>query len=255
MAPESIIGVDERELDDAALEALAEAYETPPPPGLRERVVLGARQDAELRRTKAVVTRTRMVGALAAGIALAFVGLLARELQLGREQARDIAALKGQNEQLTEQVAAVAGKSIQLAAQLDEQRRALAGVSEALDAQGSTLRLVTGPRLLTASLAPQKGVTGAGRVMVDAITGETAVVLSGMAPAAAGKTYELWAIRGKKAPEPAGLIAVSAGAGSVMHMPQVPRPTEVTAFAISIEPSAGSTSPTGPIVLVGAVAS
>ena len=255
MAPESIIGVDERELDDAALEALAEAYETPPPPRLRDRVILGARQDAETRRTKALVTRTRMVGAIAAGLALVFAGLLARELRLRADQVGDIAAMKGRNEELTREVSAVAGRNTELASQLEQQGRALAGMREALDAQSEILRLVGGPRVLTAALAPQKGVTGAGRVLVDANTGETAVVLSGLVPAGTGKAYELWAIRGKKAPEPAGLIAVAAGAGSATQMPKVARPTEVTAFAVSIEPSAGSTSPTGPIVLVGAVAS
>ena len=34
-----MIGVDERELDDLALEALAEAYATTPAPGLRQRVL------------------------------------------------------------------------------------------------------------------------------------------------------------------------------------------------------------------------
>jgi anti-sigma-K factor RskA len=38
-------------------------------------------------------------------------------------------------------------------------------------------------------------------------------------------------------------------------MPKVARPHEVTAFAISLEPEGGSTTPTGPIVLVGTVAS
>jgi anti-sigma-K factor RskA len=38
-----------------------------------------------------------------------------------------------------------------------------------------------------------------------------------------------------------------------MRVDAVARATEVTAFAVSIEPIGGSTSPTGPIVLVGAV--
>ena len=41
-----MIGVDERELDDLALEALAEAYATPPTPGLRQRVLGTARAEA-----------------------------------------------------------------------------------------------------------------------------------------------------------------------------------------------------------------
>jgi anti-sigma-K factor RskA len=98
-------------------------------------------------------------------------------------------------------------------------------------------------------------MTGAGRVLVDAASGDAAIVLSGLAPIEEGKAYELWAIRGKKAPEPAGMVAVSDEHGGALRVPSVPRPSEVTAFAVSIEPRGGSTSPTGPIVLVGAVAS
>lgn len=255
MAPESFIGVEEREVDDAALEALAEAYEAAPPPLLRERVIAGARRDAQILNAQTLVRRTRMIGTLAAGVALAFAGLFAREIQLGRERAHEIGAVAVQNVELTHEIASVAAQNAKIAAQLEQQGRALVGLREALDAQAEVLRLVGGPRVLTASLAPQKGVVGAGRVLVDAITGETAIVLSGLAPAAAGKTYELWAIRGKKAPEPAGLITIAGDAGSAVHMPKVLRPAEITAFAVSIEPSAGSASPTGPIVLVGAVAS
>jgi len=36
-------------------------------------------------------------------------------------------------------------------------------------------------------------------------------------------------------------------------MAKLEHPTEITAFAVSIEPAGGSKSPTGPIVLVGPV--
>ena len=246
MTTETPIGIDERELDDAALEALAEAYATPPPEALRARLIGSIERERGAQRAVGYVRRARIVGAIAAAVALVFAGLVAREVQRSREGNVAVAELAQQN-------AALAQQNTALAARIDEQGRTLAGLRDALDAQAQVLRLVGGPRMLTATLAPQKGVTGAGRVLVDATSGDAAIVLSGLAPAAEGKTYELWAIRGKKAPEPAGLIAVADARGGVIRVPSVPRASEVTAFAVSIEPKGGSTSPTGPIVLVGAV--
>ncbi len=255
MAPESTIGIEERELDDAALEALAEAYASPPPAQLRERLMAAARRDGELHRTEALARRTRMVGAIAAAMALVFAGLFAREMVRGRERAGEISVVVAQNVELASQLEQQGRRNLELASQLEQQGRALVGLREALDAQAEVLRLVGAPRVLTASLAPQGGAAGAGRVLVDAATGEAAIVLSGLPPPAAGKAYELWAIRGKKAPEPAGLVSVTSGAGAAVRIPKVERPREVTAFAVSIEPSGGSPAPTGPIVLVGPVAS
>ena len=69
------------------------------------------------------------------------------------------------------------------------------------------------------------------------------------------RTGELWAVRGEAAPEPAGLLT-RIGPDLVMaRMTTLPRPHEVTAFAVSIEPAGGSPkpTPTGPVVLAGAV--
>jgi anti-sigma-K factor RskA len=115
------------------------------------------------------------------------------------------------------------------------------------------LRVLAGPRTLVATLAPTAGQPASGRVVVDASTGEAALVVVGLDAPGEGKTYELWAIRGDRPPAPAGLFA--GGRTAVAQMPRVPDPTSVTAFAVSIEPSGGSTSPTGPIVLAGPVRS
>jgi hypothetical protein len=240
MALEPTIGVEEHDLDDAALEALAEAYATPAPAALRTRILALVDGGDRDRGAAPGVRLARLVGAVAAAIALVCAGLLARELERGRVRTEEIAALDRQNREL--------------AASLDEQGRALAGLREAFDAQAEVLRLVGGPRVLTASLAPQGTTGGAGRVLVDANTGDAAIVLSGLPPAAAGKTYELWAIRGTKAPEPAGLVTVADARGGAIRVPKVARPSEVTAFAVSVEPAGGSPAPTGPVILVGPVA-
>jgi anti-sigma-K factor RskA len=239
MPEDPMIGVEERELDDAALEALAEAYAATPSPGLRERVLSAARGEAEAERARRALPRWRMVGALAATLALVLGGLLARETTLRRQQVAQLEGLAQTNAELT--------------ARLDTQERRLVSLRESLDAQARALRILGGPRTLSASLAPKEGFAGGGRVHVDAETGEGAVVLAGVETLPRDKVYELWALRGDKPPEPAGLLAVGDGKVYVTQVAKLDRPQEVTAFAVSIEPAGGSKSPTGPIVLVGPV--
>jgi anti-sigma-K factor RskA len=240
MAAETDMTTDGHEIDDLALEALAEAYAEPAPAGLRARLLATVELERERRQAAARTTRARVVGAVAAAIALVFAGLFARETQRG--------------ERGNAQIAALAERNNELEARLDELGRTLVGLRETLESQGRVLRLVGGPRILEASLAPQQGSVGAGRVLVDPTNGETAVVVAGLPPAGKGKTYELWAIRGKNAPEPAGLITLVDSDSGAVRVPALPAPRDVTAFAISVEPMGGSAAPTGPIVLVGAVA-
>ena len=240
MAEERLTGVDDPQLDDTALEALAEAYAAPPPARLRARVLAEARRDAAAR-ALAAVARRRLVG-LAAAVAFAAVSgwQFARETRLAATRAGEVVQL--------------AARGRELAARLDEQGRAVATLRESLAAQTEVLRVIGAPRTLSASLAPKEGVAGSARVLVDAASGESVIVVSGLAPAPEGKTYELWALRGDRPPEPAGLFAVGTEGSIARRSARLERPGEVTAFAVSIEPAAGSPAPTGPIVLVGTIA-
>src|SRR5262249_15637257 len=154
MPEEPTIGVEERVLDDLALEALAEAYALTPTSGLRRRVLDGARAEAELQRARRGRTRWRTVGALAATLALVLAGLLAGEGVGRRRQLAELESLARTNAELT--------------ARLDTQERTLAGLRESLDAQARVLRILGGPRTLSASLGPKEGFGGSGRVHVDA---------------------------------------------------------------------------------------
>jgi len=230
MRDDPTIGVEDQALDDLALEAMAEAYATPPSTGLRARLLAAARSEGSSRRA----TRWRMGGAVAAGAALAAAGLFAAS-----QRATELAALKQANTALSERLA--------------EQERTLVGLRVALESQAQVLRVLGGPHTITAALAPKGDVAARGRVVVDPTSGESALLVADLPPAAVGKTYELWAIRGDRPPEPAGLFAVGTERALATRMAHVEHPGEVTAFAVSIEPAAGSTSPTGPIILVGTV--
>lgn len=234
------IGVDERELDDAALEALAAAHATAPPARLRARLLGQVRADAErVAGAQRALARWRVATALAATVALVLGWQLVRQMDRAGRQFDELQAL--------------ARGSAEMTARLTEQERTLAGLRESLAAQAQVLRVLAGPRTVTAALAPTPdGGQATGRVVVDPGSGETAVVLAGLKPPPPGHVYELWAIRGERPPEPAGLLP---GGGGAVSGARVEHPDEVTAFAVSLEPAGGSKTPTGPIVLVGPVAS
>ena len=244
MRDDETIGVDEHPLDDLALEALAEAHATMPPARLRARLLGAVRDEQAVVRTRRALMRWRAVGAIAATVAVVATGLLARERMLNDDQR---AALARQSTALSE----LAQAKDALERRLDDQGKVLVGLRDALDTQAQMLRVLSGPRTLTASLAPNEGYTGSGRVLVDAESGEAHVVVAGLPAPDPGTTYELWAIRAGKAPEPAGLIAVGTTPATAARAARIAAPTDVVAFAVSIEPAAGSTSVTGPIVLVG----
>jgi anti-sigma-K factor RskA len=66
------------------------------------------------------------------------------------------------------------------------------------------------------------------------------------------KAYELWLIPASGAPIPAGVFKPDAHGSAAVVNPPLPAGVEAKAFAITIEPEAGSTTPTMPIVMVGA---
>jgi len=233
-------GVDERALDDAALEALAEAHARKPPAGLDARLRAAAVVDARERRMRSALVRWRIGGSIAAVLAIAFGWMLPRATRLADERGAQLAALAQENASLSERIEA--------------QGRTLAALRTSVESQAGVLRVLAGPTPRVATMEAKLDKRARGRVVVDPASGDAAVLLSGLDASMNGKVYELWAIRGTQPPEPAGLLAVAQDGTVLARVDPVPRAGEVTAFAVSIEPTGGSKSPTGPIVLVGAVA-
>jgi anti-sigma-K factor RskA len=66
------------------------------------------------------------------------------------------------------------------------------------------------------------------------------------------KAYELWLIPAKGAPIPAGVFKPDAHGNANVINPPLPPDTEAKAFAITVEPEAGSSTPTMPIMMMGA---
>lgn len=65
------------------------------------------------------------------------------------------------------------------------------------------------------------------------------------------KVYELWLIPTSGAPIPAGVFKPNAHGSATVVNPPLPVGVEAKAFAITIEPDTGSTTPTMPIVMLG----
>jgi anti-sigma-K factor RskA len=66
------------------------------------------------------------------------------------------------------------------------------------------------------------------------------------------KAYELWLIPSSGAPIPAGVFKPDAHGSATVIEPPLPAGVEAKTFAITIEPEQGSTTPTMPIVMMGA---
>lgn len=73
--------------------------------------------------------------------------------------------------------------------------------------------------------------------------------VANLAPAPAGKIYELWTIS-EGQPRPAGLFKVDASGRASQPVPPVRAAVQV--FAVTLEPEGGVPAPTGPMVLASA---
>jgi anti-sigma-K factor RskA len=90
-----------------------------------------------------------------------------------------------------------------------------------------------------------------GRVIYVRGSGTLVFLASNMPAIPPQKVYELWLIPTSGAPIPAGLFKPDAhGAASLIH-PPLPTGVEAKAFAITVEPEAGSPAPTSQPIMVG----
>ena len=91
-----------------------------------------------------------------------------------------------------------------------------------------------------------------GKAMYLRDRGALLFMASNMTPLPPNKVYELWLLPMSGAPIPAGTFKPN-GSGSAMVMdPPLPKGVEAKAFAITVESEGGSTTPTMPIVMMGA---
>jgi anti-sigma-K factor RskA len=133
------------------------------------------------------------------------------------------------------------GKQIkQLQAQLSQDESSLQAMNQVTAAPDSAMITL---------LQQPGGPPGQAHVMYNARMG-MGVYSGQLAPAPAGKSYQLWLVPASGAPVSAGLVNVNQQATSViMHLAPG---MAAKAFAVTLEPEGGMPQPTGPKVLVGA---
>jgi anti-sigma-K factor RskA len=133
------------------------------------------------------------------------------------------------------------GKQIeQLQAQLSQDESSLQAMNQVTAAPDSAIVTL---------LQQPGGPPGQAHVMYNARMG-MGVYAGQLAPAPAGRSYQLWLVPASGAPVSVGLVNVNQQATSViMHL--APGLT-AKAFAVTLEPEGGVPQPTGPKVLVGA---
>jgi anti-sigma-K factor RskA len=200
-----------------------------PSPGLKARVLdriasepLPAPEPRRGAPAPAPLVRPRW-GWAAACAALA-LGLLA-SLAWGMRAQDELAALRRSNQDLQASLA-----------QQDEQMAVL----RARDAQ-------------VAALAPMGRMPQAqARVIWSPREHAWLLLVSGLPPAAQGKTYQFWAVT-PKAKMPMGTFQTDEKGTLAVKLSAPEMPQKPVAAAISVEPAGGMPQPTGPIVLMGQI--
>ena len=114
--------------------------------------------------------------------------------------------------------------------------------------------------LLTSSAAKHVVLTAAksrpapaARAVYLASQGALLLQASNLNAVPANQTYELWVIPANGAPIPAGLFRPDVAGNASVVLPSIPRGVEAKAFGVTVEHAGGSSTPTAPIVLEGAV--
>jgi anti-sigma-K factor RskA len=160
---------------------------------------------------------------------------------------------------------AAAAVSIVVATALHTRIRSLNGRLEQKTAmveqmEGANARAQAILNLLTAPAAKHVVLTAAksrpaptARAVYLAAQGALLMQASNLNSVPAGKTYELWVIPIKGAPIPAGLFRPDAAGNASVVLPSIPKGVEAKAFGVTVEKAGGSSTPTAPIVLEGAV--
>jgi anti-sigma-K factor RskA len=115
------------------------------------------------------------------------------------------------------------------------------------------MALFTGPDALHVTLtAANVKPEPHGKALYRARDGMLMFIAGNLAPLPPDKAYELWLVPMKGAPMPAGMFKPDARGNAMVMNPPMPKGMEAKAFAVTIEPEAGSATPTMPMVMSGA---
>lgn len=149
------------------------------------------------------------------------------------------ASLWKENVALKQYLASANKQSAESAQQVEELRRITAPI---LDPQAQRVMLVS----LKAPVQPQ------GKAFYLKNRSSLVFVANNMPVLPPQKAYELWLIPTQGAPIPAGVFKPDARGSATLVNPPLPAGAEAKAFAITVENEGGASTPTMPIVMMGA---
>jgi anti-sigma-K factor RskA len=149
--------------------------------------------------------------------------------------------------------------AIILSAQVSRLRNEIAALSEALVAQSNQIEQINANLARTPSAVITVSLKGTdvqpqaqGQLIADPNSQSAVLVIVGLTPLEAGKTYQVWLIQGDK-PVSAGLLKVDTNGQGVLVVSSETPIGSFDALGISVEPEAGSPQPTGDIVVLSAL--
>jgi hypothetical protein len=130
-----------------------------------------------------------------------------------------------------------------------------AGLTRDLTAERhwSTILSSTAMRTASFTLTPDADPGLRARAVMDPVTRRAVLVFEHF-QAPSGKVYALWALHGTT-PSALGAVRPDAGGRAAVRVEDVGDPSDLTAFAISLEADGGApaSEPAGPVVMIGSL--
>lgn len=115
------------------------------------------------------------------------------------------------------------------------------------------LELLKSPDAVNVTLTmPNEKPKPHGKTIYSPAKGRLIFMASNLPPAPPNKAYELWLVPKQGAPMPAGMFTPNAGGNATMMETSMPSGMQPKAFAVTLENSEGSATPTMPMVMMGA---
>jgi hypothetical protein len=123
----------------------------------------------------------------------------------------------------------------------------------AAERRWSAILSSTAMRTASFTLTPDADPGLRARAVMDPVT-RRAVLVFDHFQAPSGRIYALWALHGTT-PSALGAVRPGASGRAVMRIEDVGDPSDLTAFAVSLEPEGGArpSEPSGPVVMIGSL--
>jgi anti-sigma-K factor RskA len=108
---------------------------------------------------------------------------------------------------------------------------------------GAVFRFLEAPETRQVNFGASEALPPRGNVYLHPRLG-VLLIANNLPPITSAQTYEMWLIPKGGTPQPAGLFQAAQGAAAFHILPRTVNPADLQAVAVSIEPAAGSQTPT-----------